>query len=119
MSDAPAMSEATSEFLRALASDTRQQMMLLFADGAARSVNEVAEALGIGQSTASEQLAILRRGRVVHAQREGKTVRYSADGAGISAALTELQNLLQTCCPPSPAGDKSDPLQVTASPAPR
>ncbi|MEV1289208.1 metalloregulator ArsR/SmtB family transcription factor [Micromonospora sp. NPDC049679] len=101
MSETPGLTEATRDFLRALASENRQQILLLFADGAARSVGEIATELGIGQSTASEQLAILRRGGVVRAQREGKTVRYCADGNGISSALQELQALLRVCCPPT------------------
>jgi DNA-binding transcriptional ArsR family regulator len=100
MSDKPGLTEATREFLRALASENRQQILLLFADGAARSVGGIATELGIGQSTASEQLAMLRHGGVVRAQREGKTVRYCPDGNGISAALDELQALLRICCPP-------------------
>jgi DNA-binding transcriptional ArsR family regulator len=56
--------------------------------------------VGIGQSTASEQLAILRRGGLVRSERDGRTVRYCADGAGIVAALGELQAVPQACCPP-------------------
>jgi DNA-binding transcriptional ArsR family regulator len=95
------LSAATREFLRALASENRQSIFLLFADGNSRTVSQIAAEAGIGQSTASEQLAILKRAGIVRAQREGKTVLYSANGTGISAALAELQSLLQVCCPPS------------------
>lgn len=88
----------THEFLRALASSTRQQIMLLFARGAELSVNEVAERAGIGQSTASSQLAILRRGRVVSSRRDGKVVLYRADREGTQAALGDLQRYLSICC---------------------
>lgn len=94
------LSGPTREFLKALASESRQQILMLFADGRSRAVGEVAAELRIGQSTASEQLAILRRANIVQAEREGKTVRYRAYGTGIAAALTELQEMLQTCCPP-------------------
>ena len=67
--------------------------MLLFARGAELSVNEVAAQAGIGQSTASQQLDILRRGGIVISRREGKTVLYRADKNGASAALSDLQDL--------------------------
>jgi DNA-binding transcriptional ArsR family regulator len=89
---------ATHEFLKALASPTRQQIMLLFARGAELSVNEIAERAGIGQSTASTQLAILRRGGVVTSDRHGKVVRYRANREGTQAALSDLQRYLSMCC---------------------
>jgi DNA-binding transcriptional ArsR family regulator len=99
MPDSPTLTERTREFLRALASENRQHLLLLFADGQPRSVGQIAAELGIGQSTASEQLAALRRGGLVTPQRDGKTVYYRADGPGITTALTELRNVLQSCCP--------------------
>jgi DNA-binding transcriptional ArsR family regulator len=92
------LAEATHEFLRGLASPTRQRIMLLFARGAELSVNEVAARAGIGQSTASQQLDLLRRGRIVTARRDGRTVLYRADRAGSAAALADLQKYLQSCC---------------------
>ncbi|WP_211565807.1 ArsR/SmtB family transcription factor [Micromonospora halophytica] len=88
----------TQEFLRALASPTRQRIMMLFARGAELSVGEVAERAGISQATASQQLTLLRRGRVVTSRRDGKTVWYRADRDGALAALAELQSYLTTCC---------------------
>jgi DNA-binding transcriptional ArsR family regulator len=100
MTDTITVSDRTREFLRALASENRQQVLLLFTDGQSRSVGQIATELGIGQSTASEQLAILRRGGLVRSERDGKTVYYCADRAGILAAMGELQTILQACCPP-------------------
>jgi DNA-binding transcriptional ArsR family regulator len=92
------LSAATRDFLKALASPTRQRIMMLFARGAELSVNEVAEQAGIGQSTASQQLDLLRRGGIVTSRREGKTVLYRADKQGSAAALADLQKYLQNCC---------------------
>jgi DNA-binding transcriptional ArsR family regulator len=100
MTDTATLTERTRDFLRALASENRQQVLLLFADGQPRSVGQIAAELGIGQSTASEQLTILRRGGLVHSERDGKTVRYCADRTGILSALAELHAVLQSCCPP-------------------
>ncbi|TDB72840.1 helix-turn-helix transcriptional regulator [Micromonospora sp. KC723] len=88
----------TQEFLKALGSPTRQRIMMLFARGAELSVGEVAERTGISQATASQQLILLRRGRVVTSRREGKTVYYRADRDGTLAVLDELQTYLRTCC---------------------
>jgi DNA-binding transcriptional ArsR family regulator len=93
----------TQDFLKALASETRQQMMMLFAGGAQLTVGEVAECCGLGQSTTSEQLTILRRGGLVRSTREGKLVRYRADPTTIAARLNELQSYLACCCPPDDA----------------
>ena len=96
--DAVELSASTHEFLKALSSPTRQRIMLLFARGAELSVNEVAAQAGIGQSTASQQLDILRRGGIVTSRREGKTVLYRADRDGAVTALSDLQDYLKTCC---------------------
>lgn len=94
----PRLDEATLDFLKALASPGRQQIMLLFAQGAELSVGEVAERAGIGQSTASQQLALLRRGRMVTSRRQGKIVLYRGDKEGIIKALADLQAYLRFCC---------------------
>jgi DNA-binding transcriptional ArsR family regulator len=94
------LSDTLRRFLRALASEGRQQVMLQFAGGAELTVGTVAGRLGIGQSTASEQLAQLREGGVLASRREGKTVYYRADPAGITEVISELQAHLQACCPP-------------------
>jgi DNA-binding transcriptional ArsR family regulator len=100
MTTPAAIDGPTREFLKALASETRQQIMLLFAGGRQLTVGEVAESCGLGQSTTSEQLAILKRGGLVQSTRDGKLVRYRADPTAIAARLSELQSYLACCCPP-------------------
>lgn len=92
------LEESTNDFLKALASPARQQVMFLFAGGAELSVGDVAEQAGIGQSTASQQLALLRRGHILTSRREGKTVYYRADTQGTAAVLDNLQAYLRSCC---------------------
>ncbi|MFV2104177.1 ArsR/SmtB family transcription factor [Micromonospora sp. LOL_024] len=100
--DAPTLSaelsERTHDFLKALGSPARQRIMLLFARGAELSVGEVAERAGIGQSTASEQLALLRRGGILTQRRDGKIVLYRADRDGVLSVLDDLRDYLLTCC---------------------
>jgi DNA-binding transcriptional ArsR family regulator len=95
---APDLDSRTRDFLKALASETRQEVMLLFAGGAELTVGEVAERAGIGQSTASEQLALLRDAGLLRATRDGKQVRYRADRDGIVGQLDEFQRYLRACC---------------------
>jgi len=92
------LDESNRAFLKAIASETRQQLLLLFADGKSRTVGEIAEQAGIGQSTASEQLAILRRAGLLSASREGKRVSYRVDRDGIGDQLDQLRAFLASCC---------------------
>lgn len=89
---------ATRDFMRALASDTRLDLMMLFATGDELTVGEVTERSGLAPSTTSEQLAILRRGGLLTSRRDGKQVRYRADRERIVEALGDLTAFLQRCC---------------------
>ena len=94
------LGETSRRFLKALAGETRQQLVLEFAGNAELTVGQVAERAGIAHSTASEQLSLLRQGGLLTSRRDGKTVYYRADPSGIATALTELQGYLAACCPP-------------------
>ncbi|MES4904142.1 MULTISPECIES: metalloregulator ArsR/SmtB family transcription factor [unclassified Streptomyces] len=87
-------------FLKALASRTRQKLFSHFAGGQELTVGEVAERAGLGPSTTSEHLAVLRRGGLLHSTRSGKLVRYRADEEGIIELLGQLHSYLLT--PPDP-----------------
>lgn len=89
------------EFLKALASEQRQAMLELFTGGIELTVGTVAERLGIAQPTASQQLALLRRGGLLTSRRDGKQVYYRIDADAVEQSLAELQTYLRTCCPPS------------------
>ncbi|MCK2215206.1 metalloregulator ArsR/SmtB family transcription factor [Actinomadura sp. ATCC 31491] len=95
---APHLPQAAQDFLKALANPGRQQIMLLFAQGAELSVNQVAERAGISQSAASQQLALLRRGGIVTSRRDGKEVLYRGDRDGVTRILADLQKYLKFCC---------------------
>lgn len=87
-------------FLKALASETRQRILFrAFANGQEQSVSQVAEKAGLGQSTTSEHLAILKRGGLLQSRREGKEVYYRPDRAKILEALRYLTEMLTCCCP--------------------
>jgi ArsR family transcriptional regulator, arsenate/arsenite/antimonite-responsive transcriptional repressor len=85
-------------FLKCLASDTRQRILLTFIEGQERTVNQVAELLELGQSTASEHLAILKRGGVLKSRKEGKEVYYYPDKDQVLALVKRFTSFLTTCC---------------------
>ncbi|MEV5551648.1 metalloregulator ArsR/SmtB family transcription factor [Streptomyces sp. NPDC052309] len=91
---------ATADFLKALASETRQLVMQQFAGGRELAVGEIAERCGLKPSTASEHLSLLRRGGLVLSRKEGKQVFYRADGATMAGRLDALKEYLLRCCPP-------------------
>lgn len=93
----PAAAQAAQDFLKALANPGRQQIMLLFAQGAELSVNQVAERAGISQSATSQQLALLRRGGIVTSRRAGKEVLYRGDRDSVSRILGDLRDYLRFC----------------------
>ncbi|MFB4313866.1 ArsR/SmtB family transcription factor [Actinomadura sp. 21ATH] len=93
-------SEKLRDFLKGLAGEQRQQMLELFAGGIELTVGAVAERLGIAHSTASQQLALLRRGGLLASRKEGKQVYYRIDTPAVEALLTELRDYLRACCPP-------------------
>jgi DNA-binding transcriptional ArsR family regulator len=85
-------------FLKALASEKRQEMMFLFLEKGEISVNEVAERIGIGQSTASEQLAILKRAGILLSRKEGKEVYYFPNKSNVMKLLQRFTSILSDCC---------------------
>ncbi|TDB74304.1 transcriptional regulator [Actinomadura sp. KC216] len=80
-------------------------MLELFTGGIELTVGTVAERLGIAQPTASQQLALLRRGGLLISRKQGKQVHYRIDAAAVERSLTELQTYLRTCCPPATQPD--------------
>lgn len=86
------------DFLKALVGETRQRILLLFIDGKQRTVGQIASEAGLGQSTTSEHLTMLRRGGLVTARRKGKEVYYLPDRALIASRLHALEQLLGRCC---------------------
>ncbi|GAA2625219.1 metalloregulator ArsR/SmtB family transcription factor [Actinomadura fulvescens] len=98
--DAAPLDSKAQDFLKALASEQRQQMLELFAGSVELTVGTVAERLGVGQSNASQQLALLRRGGLLVSRKDGKQVYYRVDVATVEKSLDDLRDYLRRCCPP-------------------
>jgi ArsR family transcriptional regulator, virulence genes transcriptional regulator len=65
-----------SDFLKALAHESRLVMLCILAEGE-KSVSELERELGLRQPTVSQQLARLRAEGLVSTRRDGKIVYYS------------------------------------------
>jgi DNA-binding transcriptional ArsR family regulator len=65
-----------SEFLKALAHESRLVILCLLIDGS-KTVGELEQLLGLRQAAVSQQLARLRADDLVQARRDGKNIYYS------------------------------------------
>ncbi|MBW8352099.1 metalloregulator ArsR/SmtB family transcription factor [Bacillus sp. IITD106] len=92
------INEEILRFLKALASEKRQEIIFLFLNRNEVTVNEVSDLVSISQSTASEQLAILKKAGLLSSRKEGKEVFYSTDRNKIMELLQSLNQILTDCC---------------------
>ena len=93
-----AAAEQASELLKSLANRHRLLIVCQLIDGE-RSVGEMADFLGIRDSTVSQHLALLRKDGVVTARREGQTIWYSITSG---PAREILKTLYRIYCGPQP-----------------
>lgn len=86
------IAEKASELLRVLSNPKRLLILCYLADGEL-SVQQLQVATGLGQSTVSQQLAIMRGEKLVTARREAQSVYYSLDSSEAYAIIGTLQSL--------------------------
>lgn len=97
MKKAP-VSQELMNFTKSIASESRINILLLFLDGQERTVNEICQAVGLGQPTTSEHLAIMKRSGVLVSDKRGKEVYYHPDRLKIAHYLEVLSDMLRKCC---------------------
>jgi len=90
--------ERASELLKSLANRHRLLIVCQLIEGE-RSVGELAEFLGLRDSTVSQHLALLRKDGLVAARRDGQTIWYSISSA---PARQVLETLYRVFCGPEP-----------------
>jgi DNA-binding transcriptional ArsR family regulator len=91
--------DAASELLKALANRHRLLILCRLIERE-RPVGDLAEFLGIRDSTVSQHLALLRRDGLVAARRDGQTIWYSISSA---PARVVLEALYRVYCAATPA----------------
>lgn len=86
--------EAACELLKAMSNRHRLLILCQLIEGE-KSVGQLAEILGIRDSTASQHLALLRRDRLIAGRRDGQTIWYRIDS---STARQVVEVLYATFC---------------------
>ena len=81
--------DGASALLKGLANRHRLMIVCQLVDKE-RAVGELAEALGIRDSTVSQHLALLRKDGIVGARRDGQTIFYSIESTAARAVLEAL-----------------------------
>jgi len=87
------ISEIKAELFKALAHPARIRALEVLADGE-RSVGELTSLVGIEASHLSQQLAVLRRARLVTARKDGARVMYAIRDAELVELLAVAKRLL-------------------------
>jgi len=81
-----------SQLLSAMANEKRLLILCQLVDGE-RSVGELADQLGVRQSTISQHLALLRKDGFVESRRDAQSQIYSLAGVEARAVLEALYGL--------------------------
>ena len=77
---------------RALGDETRLRLLELLNDGE-RTVGDLMDATGLGQSLVSHHLRTLRQAGLVATRREGRWVHYSIVDAAVASAAKVVNDL--------------------------
>ena len=94
----PLVAQELLDFVKSIGSETRMNILLLFLDGQERTVSQITEAVGMGQPTTSEHLAVMKRSGVLVSEKRGKEVYYRPDRVKIAGYLETLSDVLKRCC---------------------
>jgi DNA-binding transcriptional ArsR family regulator len=87
--------QVKADFFKTLGHPARIRVLEVLRDGE-RSVSEMIPLVGLEQSHLSQQLAVLRRGGIVTARKEGTTVRYSVTDPRLFHLLETAKEILAT-----------------------
>jgi len=107
LQDRNEIAEKASELLRVLSNPKRLLILCYLSDGEL-SVQQLQVATGMGQSTVSQQLAIMRGEKLVTSRREAQSVYYSLDSDEVRSLIGSLQGIYAP-----------DPLRFVPKPKPR
>ena len=107
-----AAADQASELLKALSNRHRLLIICQLIDGE-RSVGELAQFLGLRDSTVSQHLALLRKDGLVSARRDGQTIYYSIASDPAREVLKTLYQVY--CAPPKTASTARASTCSTAS----
>ncbi len=88
---------------KALADPNRITLLIRLADcSRACTVSEIASCCQVDLSVVSRHLALLRAAGILHAEKRGKQVYYSARCDALVRTLRDTADCLERCCTPPP-----------------
>ncbi len=99
--DMSARADDAVGLLKALASPPRLLILCMLLDGES-AVGALAARLNLREATVSQNLAVLRRERIVATRRSAQTIYYRLASDTVSRILAALA---QEFCPPAPSAD--------------
>ena len=83
------------DFCKALADDTRQQILVLLLDGE-KCVSDIVDVFDMSQPTISHHLSILKQFNLVTSRKEGKLVFYDINHSNVVACCGQLMLKFET-----------------------
>jgi DNA-binding transcriptional ArsR family regulator len=86
------------EVLRALADETRQQIIVLASGREEVNVNEIAKNFSLSRPTISHHLNVMKRVKLLKMRKEGKEIFYSFNKSYVIGLLEAFVDNLKNCC---------------------
>ena len=102
-------SRKAADLMRSLANETRLLLLCQLIE-CERSVGELAASLELRPSTVSQQLALLRKEKLVQTRRDAQTIHYSLAGDEARRVLEVLYSLY--CAPAAQPADDTMPVEA-------
>ena len=96
--------EQATELLKSLASRNRLLLLCHLVEGE-RSVGELARLIDARETAVSQQLALLRKDRLVRTRRDGQTIYYSLASSRAAKVIETLHGIY---CAPTEASDVAE-----------
>lgn len=84
--------------LSALADETRQEIIMVFAHSKELCANDIAENFSLSRPTVSHHLNLMKRIGILNSRKSGKEIYYSFNKSYVTGALRSLIKILEKCC---------------------
>jgi DNA-binding transcriptional ArsR family regulator len=110
-----AEAEELAEAMRAFGTASRLRLLWAMLDGE-RTVEELSQATGLAQSATSQQLRLLRQGRLVSVRRAGRRAFYRQHDHHVSDLLAAIRHHHEHVHPPAATDDLPGQRESSAAP---
>lgn len=97
LSEVRRLFEANLPIFNALGDETRQKLVMLILDGQQRSVQDLAEIIGLSRPTISHHLKILNDVGIIAEHRIGAKTIYRTDKSQYIASVEALIRIIKSC----------------------